>query len=843
MTGMSIDGITELVSDYGSGSLCRDLIGADLSGVAVLDERGRVLEANDALLRILGFSRSEFGFGSVLWPDLAAPEARPAWEAAIARAREGVVTAPMESVCLRKDGGLASILTRLRPLPTRPPTIACFALDITDYRRIERERNQQVRLALAVGSAFTRDEDLKSILKSCTDLIVAELGVAFARIWTYNSDNKMLELQVSSGIYTHTDGGHSRIPVGAYKIGRIAESRQPHLTNDVTHDPHISDPEWARREGMVAFAGYPLLVADRLVGVLGMFSRQPLSASTLDTLAAIASTISQGIEWKRTADERDRLLAERLALLEMEETRTFLHSIVENLPVMLFIKDAATLRFVHWNRAAEEIVGITRDEVLGKTDFDLFSKEDASIFATRDRHVLATGQPLDRWSEYLRTPDRGVRLLHTRMVPLLGQDGTPRYLLGISEDITEQREAEDQLRRAREREVEIGFRIQRTLLLNQPPDVPGLSIAAITLPSQTIDGDFYDFFRYRDCCLDVMVGDVMGKGIPAALLGAAAKSRFVEVISELVASGGFPAPAEIVNAAHQSLVSELVDLNSFITLSYARFDLDANTIDLVNCGHMATLHCRARDGGYELIPAEQPPLGIDPELRYASRTFPIEPGDLLLFYSDGLIDVRNSEGEFFGVERMVDFVLSRAGREPDELINKLRNAIVSFANTAAFRDDLTCVAVRFDPRPAPLAYEEREFQSDLRQLGEIRRFLRECCSSSLDPRRFCELELAVNEAASNIIKHAYRSEPTGAIAMRASTFPEHIVVRLVHFGETFDPATVLPPALDGSQESGFGLYLIGQCVDQVLYTSEHDGAHSICLTKRRRDRRHGVNSG
>ena len=88
-------------------------------------------------------------------------------------------------------------------------------------------------------------------------------------------------LQASAGLYTHTDGSHSRIAVGQLKIGQIARDRRPMLTNDVLHDPRINDPAWAGREGLIAFAGYPLVVGDRLMGVLGIFSRKPLPETVL----------------------------------------------------------------------------------------------------------------------------------------------------------------------------------------------------------------------------------------------------------------------------------------------------------------------------------------------------------------------------------------------------------------------------------------------------------------------------------------------------------------------------------------------------------------------------------
>ena len=237
----------------------------------------------------------------------------------------------------------------------------------------------------------------------------------------------------------------------------------------------------------------------------------------------------QVAEYRRT----EEALARRTA--ELEEARNFLDSVLEHLPVMLFVKDAEHLRFVRWNRTEEEALGIDRSAAIGKSDYDFFPEEQARFFEAKDRAVLTGGQMVDIPEEAIQTAHRGLRFLHTIKVPVLGADGTPKYLVGISEDITDRKRAQEELARAREQEVEIGFKIQQTLLLEQPPqDLPGVRAAALTIPSQRIDGDFYDFFNHRDTCLDVIVGDVMGKGIPAALLGAATKSHFLQALSRLI---------------------------------------------------------------------------------------------------------------------------------------------------------------------------------------------------------------------------------------------------------------------------------------------------------------------
>jgi PAS domain S-box-containing protein len=125
-----------------------------------------------------------------------------------------------------------------------------------------------------------------------------------------------------------------------------------------------------------------------------------------------------------------------------EEARKFLESIIEHIPNMVFVKDAKDLRFVMFNRAGEELLGRPREEIIGKTDYDFFPKEEADFFTRKDRETLAGGRALDIPEEPIQTADKGVRILHTKKITIHGPDGKPAYLLGISEDITERRRAE-----------------------------------------------------------------------------------------------------------------------------------------------------------------------------------------------------------------------------------------------------------------------------------------------------------------------------------------------------------------------------------------------------------------
>jgi len=127
---------------------------------------------------------------------------------------------------------------------------------------------------------------------------------------------------------------------------------------------------------------------------------------------------------------------------ELRRTNVFLDSIVENIPDMIFLKDAKELRFVRFNLAGEDLLGYFRQDLLGKNDHDFFSKEQADFFREKDQEVLSRKEIMDIPEELLQTRNKGERILHTKKVPILDEKGEPEYLLGISEDITERKQAE-----------------------------------------------------------------------------------------------------------------------------------------------------------------------------------------------------------------------------------------------------------------------------------------------------------------------------------------------------------------------------------------------------------------
>ena len=135
---------------------------------------------------------------------------------------------------------------------------------------------------------------------------------------------------------------------------------------------------------------------------------------------------------------------------DLRRSQSFTTSVVDNLPNMVFVKDAKDLRFVRLNKAGERLLGYSEQELLGKNDYDFFPKTEADFFTSKDREVLAAGRLLDIPEEPIKTRDGAIRLLHTKKIPIPDQGGNPLYLLGISEDITERKQVEDELLRNQE---------------------------------------------------------------------------------------------------------------------------------------------------------------------------------------------------------------------------------------------------------------------------------------------------------------------------------------------------------------------------------------------------------
>jgi PAS domain S-box-containing protein len=161
------------------------------------------------------------------------------------------------------------------------------------------ERSRQSMLITTITFSLTQNGTLQTLLKDCTEAIINHFDADLVRIWILNPQDNYLELQASAGISNNLQGSYSRIPMGSFKVGEIAQTRQPYLTNDLLHDDNNRNLDWIKQKSLIAFAGYPLMVENNLLGVIGIFSRHALSQKTINTLAMISDQIALGIRRKQ----------------------------------------------------------------------------------------------------------------------------------------------------------------------------------------------------------------------------------------------------------------------------------------------------------------------------------------------------------------------------------------------------------------------------------------------------------------------------------------------------------------------------------------------------------------
>jgi PAS domain S-box-containing protein len=286
-------------------------------GISLADTKGRFLQVNDAFCNILGFTRKELA--ELDSCSITHPEDRERYAEFTRQMLAGEINDyVIEKRCVKKDGSVVWVrnsVSLARDAAGEPSDIITLTEDITVRKHAEdalARRARLIALNADVGIALTRIEDLREALQSCAESVVRNVDAA-ARIWTLDAAGTELELQASAGTHQHLNGAGESMLLGEFEAGRIARLRQPHLTNNVAGDPGIGNQDWVRKEGIVAFAGYPLVVESRLVGVAAAFARRPLDEDALHALEAIANSIAIGIERKKTEQAREELLAREQA--------------------------------------------------------------------------------------------------------------------------------------------------------------------------------------------------------------------------------------------------------------------------------------------------------------------------------------------------------------------------------------------------------------------------------------------------------------------------------------------------------------------------------------------------
>ena len=411
------------------------------------DAEGRVDFLNPVAEELVGWKTEEAATRSLedVFRIINETTRQPVDNPALRALREGVIVGlANHTVLIAKDGQERPIDDSAAPIRDAGGNVVGSVLvfrDISERKRSEAALNERVRLLTLnseVGAALVQADQLRPMLQRCTEALVDHLHGTFARIWTLNLQGDVLELQASAGLYTHLDGPHSRVPVGKFKIGLIAQERKPHLTNSVVGDPRVNNQEWAQREGIVAFAGYPLVVDDRLVGVMAMFARQPLSETTLDAMASVADEIAVGVE-RKTAQER------------LHEQQEWLRVTLASIGDAVIATDTHG-RVTFLNPVAEELTGWTQGGAQGRLLEDVFvilneqtrqPVENPVEKVLRDGVVVGLGN-----HTVLIARDGTQRPIDDSAAPIRDTSGEMIGVVLIFRDVAEQRKAEEELRQS-----------------------------------------------------------------------------------------------------------------------------------------------------------------------------------------------------------------------------------------------------------------------------------------------------------------------------------------------------------------------------------------------------------
>lgn len=551
------------------------------------------------------------------------------------------------------------------------------------------------------------------------------------------------------------------------------------------------------------------------------FLTKPVSANILQR--RVANVIEREHLRRRLQDEQQAL---RQVVVELRQQKAALDA-----HCLVSISDAAG-NITYANERFCEISGYREAELLGQNHRLIKSGLHPESFYRTIWQTIASGRT---WHGEIanRRRDGEIYWVASTIVPWCDERGRPYQYVAIRTDISDRIRAEQQLAAARRRELDIGAQIQQRLLFGAPPEnLPGFAVACHSEASQGVDGDFYTFTRLGNDSFEVITGDVMGKGVAAALIAAAIKSSYRKIFAELLGQGGgrdYPPPAQIMNALHAAITPELIRLDCFATLSLLRFEQARARLTWVNAGHTPTLLAHA-DGRIEQLLGDNLPLGVLAEECYAQHENALGSDDLLLLYSDGISEATDAAGEQYGAERIAR-LLAGARRQalvPTPLLNALRSDLDDFAGQRDGSDDRTLIAVHV--RPPHRGPEYFDLPRRLDGLAPLRQRIAELLADQPEEITHA-LALAAFEAATNIVRHTPEKLQAAPLTARLERHAGRCRIDLLYAGRPFRPDGAAAPDFSGRREGGFGLFIIEHLVDLIAYEAPLPGLAAIRLEK------------
>jgi serine phosphatase RsbU (regulator of sigma subunit)/anti-sigma regulatory factor (Ser/Thr protein kinase) len=365
------------------------------------------------------------------------------------------------------------------------------------------------------------------------------------------------------------------------------------------------------------------------------------------------------------------------------------------------------------------------------------------------------------------------------------------------------------------RDMELASEVQTGMLPLTLPRPEGYDIAAMLKPASKVGGDLYDVYSSNGA-VSVMVCDVSGKGFPAALLSfevrAAIRSQFHSANH----------PGVILRNANQSLYEDLVRVNRFVTVTLLSIRGDGSSVVYANAGHPSALHFRASDQGIRHLESTTFPLGIFANISAAVQPIDMEPGDVLVLYSDGLTEVEDKQARILGLGGVGQALLTLHSLSADDILERMQVVHAQHQGEFAESDDMTIVVIKrlAENARVPQRYLHWRLESDLAQLSAVSEFIKYFVNSlnvQLSVVWFEEVHLAVVEAVSNIMKHSLGAN-TGYISGLFAIYDNTLEVVLVDNGRPFEWDS-RPMAYDSEMpaEHGYGMHIIRDVMDSIQY--------------------------
>lgn len=309
-------------------------------------------------------------------------------------------------------------------------------------------RAAELEVVAQVSLAVTTILNSAELLQTVVDLTQERFGLRLVTVGLLGADGRTLRLAAGSGeIGRQLAVTRPAITLDQTPslVAQAARTRQSVVVNDVTNHPDY----WAHpmltstRSELVT----PIVLGDRLLGTLDVQSEElnRFGPDDVRVFNILAAQLGVALENAWRFEEMNKFSA------ELEESRHFLNSIFEKIPTPITVKEAANLRLVRVNKASEKLIGWKAEEVVGKSNYDLFPREQADLFAATDRELLSTGRMVEVPEQHIQTAGGDLRLIHIRKVPITDRYGKIKYILGISEDITERKQLEQTIQASWER--------------------------------------------------------------------------------------------------------------------------------------------------------------------------------------------------------------------------------------------------------------------------------------------------------------------------------------------------------------------------------------------------------